>query len=152
MPKLENLADQIYCNSDNKPKVASEFGKFDSRTAAQDRPGLLLRVFCLEIQNLLKILKDGCFGCLEALLYRIECQKRGFTACIYINILLWLSHDAISVTFFSISFAYSVPNPSFISITLLPLYFRRLSQTPSDAGYLSWYEVKTNLTSISCVL
>ena len=94
MPKLENLADQIYCNSDNKPQVASEFGKFDSRTAAQDRPGLLLRVFCLEIQNLLKILKDGCFGCLEALLYRIECQKRGFTACIYINILLWLSHDA----------------------------------------------------------
>ena len=40
-----------------------------------DRPYLLVRVFRLKIQKLLKILKDGCFGCFEACLYSIEFQK-----------------------------------------------------------------------------
>ena len=31
-----------------------------------DRQDLLVKVLRLKIQNLLKILKDGCFGCLEA--------------------------------------------------------------------------------------
>ena len=30
-----------------------------------DCPDLLVRVFRLKIQKLLKIMKDGCFGCLE---------------------------------------------------------------------------------------
>ena len=55
-----------------------------------DRPDLLVRVFLLKIQNFLKILKDGCFGCLEA-------PVSNFKSVVYrmhICILLWLSHDA----------------------------------------------------------
>ena len=56
-----------------------------------DHPNLLVRVFCLKIQKLFKILKDGCFGCLEYWLYSIEFQKRGLP---HAHILLWQSYDA----------------------------------------------------------
>ena len=76
-----------------------------------DRPDLLVIVFSLKIQKLLKILKDECFSCLEAWLYNIEFQKRH------------LLHACKS------------QNPSFISITFLPLYFRTLSQNESEVGH-----------------
>ena len=82
-----------------------------------DRPDLLLRVFRLKIQKLLKALKGGCFDCLETCLYSINFQKRGLP---HANILLWLSHDA---KLYLNNYGYH--------------YFRTLSQNPSKAGHLS---------------
>ena len=82
-----------------------------------DRPDRLVRVFRLKIQKLLKILKDGCFGCLEAWLCSIEFQKRDLPHAHILLILRTLS-----------------PNPSFISITFLPSYFGTLSKTPAKRG------------------
>ena len=42
-----------------------------------DCPELIVRVFRLKLQNMLQLIKKGCFGRLHAWLYSIEFQKRG---------------------------------------------------------------------------
>ena len=74
-----------------------------------DRPDLLVRVFRLKIQNLLKILKGGCFGCLEA-------PVLNFKSMVYrtnIIIFLWLSQDAkfCLCNYFTILLLQTVPKP-----------------------------------------
>ena len=72
-----------------------------------DRPDLLVRVFRRKIQNLLKILKDGCFGCLEALLYNIEFQKRDLPRAYKSQ-----NPSFMSISFFfTIIFPYTIPKP-----------------------------------------
>ena len=100
-----------------------------------DLPDLLVRVFRLKIQNLLKILKYGCFGSLEtpvlnskSVVYRIHIF---FFGC-------HMMPNSISVTIFIILSEYSVPKPKlYLYNFFLLLYFRRLSQNPSEAGHLS---------------
>ena len=62
-----------------------------------DRPDLLVRVCCLKIQNLFKILKDGCFGCLEAPVLNVK-------SVVYrMNLFFFNCHmmpNSISVTIF----------------------------------------------------
>ena len=100
-----------------------------------DRPDLLVRVFRLKIQNLLKILKHGCFGCLEA-------PVLNFKSVVYrMHTFFFGCHmmpNSISETIFTILFACTVSKPKlYLCNFVLPIYFRRLSQNPSEAGHLS---------------
>ena len=55
-----------------------------------DRPDLLARVFKLKLNKAMTLIKDGCFGTLQAWLYSIEFQKRGLP---HAHILLWIKKD-----------------------------------------------------------
>ena len=67
-----------------------------------DRPGLLVKVFRVKIQNLLKILKDSCFDCLEA-------PVLNFKSVVYpMHVFFFGGHmmlNSISVTIFPFLFA-----------------------------------------------
>ena len=110
----------------------------ESLTPAQqphDRPDLLVRVFRLNIQNFLKILKDNCFSCLKA-------PVLNFISVVYsMHIFFFGCHMMpifFSVTMFTVLYAHTVPKPNlYLYNFFLPLYFCRLSQTPSEAGHLS---------------
>lgn len=56
-----------------------------------DRPDLLVRVFRLKLKKMIQLIKDGCFGSLNAWLYNIEFQKRGLP---HAHMLLWLTQDS----------------------------------------------------------
>ena len=60
-----------------------------------DRPDLLVRVFCLEIQKFLQILKDVCFGCLVACSTVLNFKNIGF----FLKDLPIQKHVAVKVTF-----------------------------------------------------
>ena len=66
----------------------------------------MVRVYCLKIQNLLKILKDGCFGSLEAPVLKFK------SVVYHMHMFYFGCHmmpNSIPVTIFTISFAYIVP-------------------------------------------
>ena len=77
-------------NSDTNPKWPEILESLTPGQQPRDSPNLLVS-FSSGNQNLLMILKDDCFGCLEAWLYSIEFQKRGLS---YAHTRLWQSHDA----------------------------------------------------------
>ena len=92
----------------------------------------LVRVFRPKIQ---KLLKDGCFDCLEAWLYSIEFQKRGLP---HAHILLWLSHDAKNyLCYYVYRFisVYTVPKHKLYLYNFFIIIFS--VQDPSEAGHLS---------------
>ena len=105
----------------------------------RDRPDLLVRAFCLKIQNLLKILRDGCFGYLETPILN-------FKIVVYCMHIFFFGHHmmphSIYVIIFTNLFAYTVPKPKLYLYNFKPLYFRRLTQKPSEAGHLSLYIIK----------
>ena len=85
-----------------------------------DRLDLLMRVFRLKIQNLLKFSKDGCFGCLNA-------PVLNFESVVYrMHIFFFGCHmmsNSISVTIFTILFAYTVPKPKFYHYNFFTIIF-----------------------------
>ena len=82
---------------------------------SHDLADLLVRAFRLKIKNVLKILKDGCFGCLKA-------PVLNFISVVYhMHIFFFGCHmmpNSISVTIFTvlILFAYTVPKPQALSL------------------------------------
>ena len=93
----------LFITVTTKPKWTEILESLTPRQQPHDRPDLLMRAFLLKIQKLLNILKDGCFGCLEACLYSIEFQKRD------------LPHAHILC-------AYAVPKPKLYLYNFCPYY------------------------------
>ena len=56
----------LFITVTTNPKWTEILESLTAKQQTHNRPDLLVRVVPLKIQNLLKILKDGCFGCLEA--------------------------------------------------------------------------------------
>ena len=91
-----------------------------------DRPDLLVRVFRLKMQNLLKMLKDGCCGCLEALVLNFKGVVNGmhifffgydakFFLCNYLYHFICVhcpKPSFISTFFFTIILPHTVPKPT----------------------------------------
>ena len=104
----------VFITVARNPKWSEILERLTPRQQPHDRPDLLVRVFRLKIQNLWKILKDGCFGCLEA-------PVLNFKSVVYrMHIFLLGYHvmpNSISVTIFTIFTILFAQNPICISIT-----------------------------------
>ena len=85
-----------------------------------DRPDLLVRVFRLKIKNLLKILKYRCLACLEAPVLH-------FKSVVYRMHIFFFGCNmepiSISVTTFTILFAYTIPKPKLYLYNFFTIIF-----------------------------
>ena len=80
----------LFVTVTTNPKWPEITEQLKPRQKSFDRPDLLVRVFKQKLVKLMKILKDGAFGSLQAWVYSIEFQKRGLP---HAHILLWLPKD-----------------------------------------------------------
>ena len=91
-----------------KPKRPEILESLTPDQLPHDRPDLLVRLFRLKIQTLLKNFKDSCFDCLEA-------PVLNFKSVVYrMHIFFFGCHvvpNSIFVTIFAILLAYTVPKP-----------------------------------------
>ena len=101
----------LFIKVTTNPNWTNIFGKnLNPGQQLHDHLDLLVRVFVGKSKTFLKILKVGCFGCLEALLYNIEFQKRGLPR------------------------AYNSQNPSFMSITFYHYISVHYPKTRAKSG------------------
>ncbi|XP_064621482.1 uncharacterized protein LOC135484172 [Lineus longissimus] len=97
----------LFITTTTNPKWPEILGNLQPHQHAPDRPDIVARVFHHKLLALMKLIKDGVFGDVQAWLYAVEFQKRGLP---YGHILVWLTSTS-KITLETIDSIISVEIP-----------------------------------------
>ncbi|XP_064619467.1 uncharacterized protein LOC135482915 [Lineus longissimus] len=78
----------LFITTTTNPKWPEILSNLFPHEAATDRPDVVVRVFNQKLKVLMKLLKQGAFGDVQAWLYSVEFQKRGLP---HAHLLIWLT-------------------------------------------------------------
>ncbi|XP_014679633.1 PREDICTED: uncharacterized protein LOC106819530, partial [Priapulus caudatus] len=78
----------LFITTTTNPKWHEIIDNLLPHQTAPDRPDIVVRVFNQKLRKLMHMLKNGCFGDVQAWLYSVEFQKRGLP---HAHILIWLN-------------------------------------------------------------